>query len=155
MIIKLSQSSTEATLNNLKQWFSQQDVEAREVTWGEQILLVTSAKWKGDVNYLKSVNGVESVIEMSTEYQLCTRKFQSQDTVIDLDDDVVFGRGVTVMMAGPCAVESEDHTTLVAAVKAAGLVETLQGEGPFTVFAPVNDAFENLLVVSATAVALM
>jgi uncharacterized surface protein with fasciclin (FAS1) repeats len=42
------------------------------------------------------------------------------------------------------AVESADHTTLVAAVKAAGLVSTLQGEGPFTVFAPVNDAFENL-----------
>lgn len=42
------------------------------------------------------------------------------------------------------AVNSEDHTTLVAAVQAAGLVETLQGDGPFTVFAPVNDAFENL-----------
>jgi len=42
------------------------------------------------------------------------------------------------------AVNSKDHTTLVAAVKAAGLVETLQGTGPFTVFAPVNDAFENL-----------
>ena len=42
------------------------------------------------------------------------------------------------------AVNSADHTTLVAAVKAAGLVETLQGAGPFTVFAPVNDAFENL-----------
>lgn len=42
------------------------------------------------------------------------------------------------------AVNSKYHTTLVAAVKAAGLVETLQGEGPFTVFAPVNQAFENL-----------
>lgn len=42
------------------------------------------------------------------------------------------------------AVNSKDHTTLVAAVKAAGLVETLQSAGPFTVFAPVNDAFENL-----------
>lgn len=42
------------------------------------------------------------------------------------------------------AVKSKDHTTLVAAVKAADLVETLQDEGPFTVFAPVNDAFENL-----------
>ncbi|MCE3296960.1 MAG: fasciclin [Crocinitomicaceae bacterium] len=42
------------------------------------------------------------------------------------------------------AVNSKDHTTLVAAVKAAELVSTLQGAGPFTVFAPVNDAFENL-----------
>ena len=42
------------------------------------------------------------------------------------------------------AVNSTDHTTLVAAVEAAGLVETLQGEGPFTVFAPTNAAFEAL-----------
>ena len=42
------------------------------------------------------------------------------------------------------AVNSADHTTLVAAVQAAGLVETLKGPGPFTVFAPTNDAFENL-----------
>jgi uncharacterized surface protein with fasciclin (FAS1) repeats len=42
------------------------------------------------------------------------------------------------------AVNSKDHTTLVAAVKAAGLVETLQGKGPFTVFAPTNDAFAKL-----------
>jgi uncharacterized surface protein with fasciclin (FAS1) repeats len=42
------------------------------------------------------------------------------------------------------AVNSADHTTLVAAVKAAGLVETLEGPGPFTVFAPTNDAFAAL-----------
>ena len=42
------------------------------------------------------------------------------------------------------AVNSKDHTTLVAAVKAAGLVETLKGAGPFTVFAPTNDAFAAL-----------
>src|SRR4051812_26127815 len=42
------------------------------------------------------------------------------------------------------AVNSADHTTLVAAVKAAGLVETLSGPGPFTVFAPVNAAFDKL-----------
>ncbi len=42
------------------------------------------------------------------------------------------------------AVNSADHTTLVAAVTAAGLVETLSGAGPFTVFAPTNDAFAKL-----------
>lgn len=42
------------------------------------------------------------------------------------------------------ASNSEDHTTLVAAVEAAGLVETLSGDGPFTVFAPTNAAFEKL-----------
>jgi uncharacterized surface protein with fasciclin (FAS1) repeats len=42
------------------------------------------------------------------------------------------------------AVNSKDHTTLVTAVKAAGLVETLEGAGPFTVFAPTNEAFDKL-----------
>jgi uncharacterized surface protein with fasciclin (FAS1) repeats len=42
------------------------------------------------------------------------------------------------------ASNSKDHTTLVAAVKAAGLVDTLEGAGPFTVFAPTNEAFEKL-----------
>jgi len=42
------------------------------------------------------------------------------------------------------AMNSDDHTTLVAAVKAAGLVDTLQGPGPFTVFAPTNKAFAKL-----------
>ncbi|MBS1600087.1 MAG: fasciclin domain-containing protein [Bacteroidetes bacterium] len=42
------------------------------------------------------------------------------------------------------AMNSKDHTTLVSAVKAAGLVETLEGAGPFTVFAPTNEAFDML-----------
>lgn len=73
---------------------------------------------------------------------------------------LVFGAGFTsfaqktVMVGGAAmypnkniienAVNSKDHTTLVAAVKAAGLVETLQGKGPFTVFAPTNEAFAKL-----------
>ena len=51
------------------------------------------------------------------------------------------------------AVNSKDHTTLVAAVKAAGLVDTLQGSGPFTVFAPTNAAFAKLPV--GTVVSLL
>ncbi|WP_221437714.1 fasciclin domain-containing protein [Rhodanobacter sp. A1T4] len=62
--------------------------------------------------------------------------------------------GKTVMVGGAAmypskniiqnAVNSNDHTTLVAAVKAAGLVDTLSGTGPFTVFAPTNEAFAAL-----------
>ncbi|HYM94778.1 MAG TPA: fasciclin domain-containing protein [Chitinophagaceae bacterium] len=52
------------------------------------------------------------------------------------------------------AVNSKDHTTLVAAVKAAGLVETLEGAGPFTVFAPTNAAF-NLLPAGTVNTLLM
>ncbi len=67
---------------------------------------------------------------------------------------ITFAQEKTVMVGGAAmypgkniiqnAVNSKDHTTLVAAVKAAGLVETLSGDGPFTVFAPVNAAFDKL-----------
>jgi uncharacterized surface protein with fasciclin (FAS1) repeats len=66
----------------------------------------------------------------------------------------VFAAGETVVVGGQAmypskdivdnAVNSADHTTLVAAVKAAGLVDTLKGSGPFTVFAPTNEAFAAL-----------
>jgi uncharacterized surface protein with fasciclin (FAS1) repeats len=68
----------------------------------------------------------------------------------------VHAEGKTVMVGGAAmlpsrniiqnAVNSKDHTALVAAVKAAGLVETLEGKGPFTVFAPTNMAFGKLPV---------
>ena len=82
-------------------------------------------------------------------------------TMMGADADADMGMGATSASAGGTvmvggapmypnrtivanAVNSRDHTTLVAAVKAAGLVDTLSGPGPFTVFAPMNSAFEKL-----------
>jgi uncharacterized surface protein with fasciclin (FAS1) repeats len=72
----------------------------------------------------------------------------------DMDASASMDSKATVMVGGAPmyasrniienAVNSRDHTTLVAAVKAAGLVDTLSGAGPFTVFAPVNAAFDRL-----------
>ena len=71
-----------------------------------------------------------------------------------MKDDKMMKKGDNPMVGGAAmyknknivenAMNSADHTTLVAAVKAAGLVETLQGKGPFTVFAPTNAAFSAL-----------
>ena len=70
------------------------------------------------------------------------------------DDKMMMKKGDNPMVGGAMmyknkdiidnAVNSKDHTTLVAAVKAAGLVDTLKGKGPFTVFAPTNEAFDKL-----------
>ncbi|HMQ06691.1 MAG TPA: fasciclin domain-containing protein [Saprospiraceae bacterium] len=57
----------------------------------------------------------------------------SQGIMVGYDNDVV-----------DIAISSDDHSTLVAAVRAAGLVEVLKGEGPFTIFAPTNAAFAKL-----------
>ncbi len=71
-----------------------------------------------------------------------------------MKDDMNMSKDMSVMVGGAAmyptkniienAVNSKDHTTLVAAVKAADLVSTLQGDGPFTVFAPTNAAFDKL-----------
>jgi len=82
-----------------------------------------------------------------------TRKFLAA-AVVALGFAFTSNAQKTVMVGGAAmypsknivenAVNSKDHTTLVAAVKAAGLVETLQSKGPFTVFAPTNAAFDKL-----------
>jgi len=76
------------------------------------------------------------------------------DTAMSVTDTSAMNTQEGVMVGGALmvptknivenAVESKDHTTLVAAVKAAGLAETLSGTGPFTVFAPTNEAFSKL-----------
>ena len=83
------------------------------------------------------------------------RKFHMLAAVAALAATPLFGLAVANPMVGGAAmfstktivdnaVNSKDHTTLVAAVKAAGLVETLSSPGPFTVFAPTNAAFAKL-----------
>jgi len=90
-----------------------------------------------------------------------TKTESSTDTTVTVTDTAMVAGDTTsmhtqegVMVGGALmvptknivenAVESTDHTTLVAAVKAAGLAETLSGKGPFTVFAPTNEAFAKL-----------
>ena len=93
----------------------------------------------------------------------CNKEVAATNDAMNIDDammanDMALANDIaadgTVMVGGAAmyptkniienAVNSADHTTLVAAVKAAGLVETLSGAGPFTVFAPTNDAFAKL-----------
>ncbi len=69
---------------------------------------------------------MKKIIQMVLAVVISTTAFSQTKDVVDI------------------AISSPDHTTLVAAVKAAGLVETLKGTGPFTVFAPTNAAFEKL-----------
>lgn len=71
---------------------------------------------------------------------VCTVSLSAQKNTVMVGGEAMYPKKNIVENA----VNSKAHTTLVAAVQAAGLVETLQSAGPFTVFAPVNDAFENL-----------
>jgi uncharacterized surface protein with fasciclin (FAS1) repeats len=77
--------------------------------------------------------------------QLCVLTLVAASTIFAANDPMVGGHEMfPTKNIVQNAINSEDHTTLVAAVKAAGLVDTLQGPGPFTVFAPTNEAFAKL-----------
>ncbi len=84
---------------------------------------------------------IATVIGMSgAKSQSMSSAKMSEPSTVEVGGEAMFPTKNIVQNA----VNSKSHTTLVAAVKAAGLVDVLQGTGPFTVFAPVNDAFENL-----------
>lgn len=82
----------------------------------------------------------------STSDSMATKDAQSNKTMQENDKGVLVGGAYMVRNLDIVdnAVNADNVTTLVAAVKAAGLVETLKSEGPFTVFAPTNDAFAKL-----------
>jgi len=88
----------------------------------------------------------ESAMDESSGGDVYATDDKMADTAM-ADEDTVMVGGAPMYPSKTIvenAVNSKDHTTLVAAVKAAGLVETLSGDGPFTVFAPTNAAFEKL-----------
>lgn len=82
---------------------------------------------------------LSAAIILSSVFGYAQTSMKTQPTII-VGGEAMFPKKNIVQNA----VNSKDHTTLVAAVKAAGLVETLSGKGPFTVLAPVNNAFEDL-----------
>jgi uncharacterized surface protein with fasciclin (FAS1) repeats len=95
-----------------------------------------------------------AIISLGACSEAPTNENQADDLMVD-DASSGAGQETSPVMVGGAemfpeknivenATQSADHTTLVAAVKAAGLVETLAGSGPFTVFAPTNAAFEKL-----------
>jgi len=89
----------------------------------------------------------ESNTRMANKIDKAQQKHMEVQNEMQKDEDVKVVGGAKMYPTKTIvenAIESKDHTTLVAAVKAADLVETLSSDGPFTVFAPVNSAFEAL-----------
>lgn len=115
MIVKLKGMASESAKNALVDWCMHREIECKRVNLNAVSYLVTSTSWKGDLKeYAGYADIVEDSIKIDTEYQLSTRKFQKNNTVIDLGNGVVFGTDKTVMMAGPCSVESEKQVMTTA-----------------------------------------
>jgi len=110
MIITLRAGAPPETVASLAQGLDAAEVPFRDVTLAGSRYLVTSASWQGAPDLFRAcAAAIEAVRPFATEYQLCTRAFQPANTVIDLGDGVVFGGTATILMAGPCAIESEDQ----------------------------------------------
>lgn len=88
---------------------------------------------------MKKIKSLVALILTAGVFSVTTQA-QSMDNTVMVGGEAMYPMKNIVENA----VKSKAHTTLVAAVQAAGLVETLKTAGPFTVFAPTNDAFENL-----------
>ena len=90
--------------------------------------------------------GVTTFCSFNASAQTAAKTKGAKTTGMEKKEGVMVGGAMMVPTKNIVenAVGSSDHTTLVAAVKAAGLAETLMGTGPFTVFAPTNAAFEKL-----------
>jgi len=103
------------------------------------------------IGFLVTRNREEDVIN-NEDTMITDESTVTEDSTIEESDSMMIEDGVLVGGAIMTpdrdivdnAVNSADHTTLVAAAQAAGLVETLKGAGPFTVFAPTNEAFDKL-----------
>ncbi len=107
MIIELKSNLNGRKIDELLSRFHACGVEAKHVIYRGCSFFVTSHKNILSQDLLSNpIFG--KVFDQTTEYQLCTRLFRPENTVIKLSDDVVFGEKKTVMMAGPCAVESEE-----------------------------------------------
>ncbi len=93
------------------------------------------------MNYLKMTAAAFALtLTVAMTTQSCSSTMMNQDKTVMVGGAAMYPTKNIVENA----VNSKDHTTLVAAVKAAGLVETLSSAGPFTVFAPTNAAFDKL-----------
>jgi 3-deoxy-7-phosphoheptulonate synthase len=108
MIIILDSKSSQLKQNEFVEILEKNDVEFKKVELNNVIRIVTTSGWKGDgLLFEKYKDIIKEKIELSTEYQLCTRKSQKENSIIDIGNGLIFGTNKTIIMAGPCAIESE------------------------------------------------
>ena len=106
MILKISNKASESDLRNISESLNSQGLEVKPVILEGHRYLVTSASVGIDLDAVKHF-GVEKSWDLKTEYQLSTRAFKPENTIIELDEGLVFGTNSTIMISGPCSVESE------------------------------------------------
>jgi len=110
MIIKIKKNTEEEQVYKLSYALKKKEIEHKVVSLKDRTSIVTSSCFKDEGKFLEQFKSIiESCVDLKSDYQLSTRKYQSENTIIDLGNGAVFGSDKTVMIAGPCAIESEDQ----------------------------------------------
>jgi len=110
MILILQDSLEASALKKLREFLGETNAEYRDVFLHDKSHIVISSNWCGKSLDLERFSDViEKIIDVKTEYQLCTRDYHKENSVIDLGNGIEFGSHKTVVMAGPCGIDSEYH----------------------------------------------
>lgn len=109
MIIQLEKNVGINSLNEIKTTLSKYKYAVNPVTTQFKDYLICIGKAEFDIREIGHLDGVKDVHRVSDNYKLVSNKWKTQNTIIDLGNDVVIGDGTTALMAGPCSVESEEQ----------------------------------------------
>ncbi|MCB0311305.1 MAG: hypothetical protein KDD42_08720, partial [Bdellovibrionales bacterium] len=109
MIVEIKPQILPDGLKQLEMWLSEKGAEFHPFSLSGRTGFVTTSKWNGDLDTLRQLPYVSNIIDCGTEHQLSSRKFKSDTTTVEIGDEIVFGANQTVLMSGPCAVESEEQ----------------------------------------------
>ena len=108
MIIEIKDKDQKKNYEEVKRVLDNNDYIFKKIKLNNKILLITSSKVSTQI--LNNHSCIEKIHNIKTEYQLCSSEFRKEKTIIKLSDDICFGSKSTIMMAGPCTVESKDQT---------------------------------------------
>lgn len=108
MIIEIKEKDLDKNLEKIKTVLNKNDYNFKKISINKKILLITSSKVNSEI--FNGLNIIEKIHNIKTEYQLCSSEFRKEKTTIRLSDNICFGSKSTIMMAGPCTVESREQT---------------------------------------------
>jgi 3-deoxy-7-phosphoheptulonate synthase len=107
MIIILKENVAEDSRQKLLKWLSSANMEFKETILNGVTHIVAASAWKSTPAFAEYQEIIENIINFDTEYQLSSRKFQPDNTLVSLGADLTFGSNKTIIMAGPGVIVSE------------------------------------------------
>lgn len=121
MLLVMNKNATQGEIDNVIKAIEEQGYTPRSIPGGERVSIgILNNEGPVDGALFLGMNGVKEAIPVTRPYKLVSREFKPEDTVVTIGD-VKIGNGNLVLIAGPCAVESEDQAlTIARKVKAAG-----------------------------------